>query len=162
MYIIKNAFKCIGRSLGRNILIGIIVFVIAVSACVGLSIRQAAQNTKEETLSNMTVTATISFDRQAMMGEMKGQEDGFDKEQFAEKIGETSDLSLSDYKKYAKAESVKDFYYSMTASFNGNDDFSPVTTEIESETESSTNSNKNRPNGSLVAWADLVVLAENV
>ena len=148
MYIIKNAFKCIGRSLGRNILIGIIVFVIAVSACVGLSIRQAAQNTKEETLSNMTVTATISFDRQAMMGEMKGQEDGFNKEQFAEKIGETSDLSLSDYKKYAKAESVKDFYYSMTASFNGNDDFSPVTTETESETESSANSNKNRPNGS--------------
>ncbi len=72
MYIIRNALKCIGRSKGRNILIGIIVLVIAVSACIGLSIRQAAQSAKEETLSGMTVTATISIDRQAMMGNMGG------------------------------------------------------------------------------------------
>ena len=39
MYIIRNALKCIGRSKGRNILIGIIVLVIAISACIGLSIR---------------------------------------------------------------------------------------------------------------------------
>ena len=44
MYIIKNAFRCIGRSVGRNLLIGIIVLVIAVSACLGLSIRQAAMS----------------------------------------------------------------------------------------------------------------------
>ena len=31
MYIIKNAFKCIARSKGRNVLIGIIALVIAVS-----------------------------------------------------------------------------------------------------------------------------------
>ena len=72
MYIIRNALKCIGRSKGRNILIGIIVLVIAVSACIGLSIRQAAQSAKEETLSGMTVTATISIDRQAMMSNMGG------------------------------------------------------------------------------------------
>ncbi|MBQ4119698.1 MAG: ABC transporter permease [Clostridia bacterium] len=144
MYIIKNSFRCIGRSLGRNILIGIIVFVIAVSACIGLSIRQAAQNTKEETMSGMNITATISFDRQSMMGELNGSEGGFDKEQFAERIGETNDLSFSEYEKYAKAESVEDFYYSMTASFNGNDDFSPVSTDTESETDS--DSDNKRPN----------------
>ena len=76
MYIIRNALKCIGRSKGRNILIGIIVLVIAVSACIGLSIRQAAQSAKEETLSGMTVTATISIDRQAMMGNMTGLRGG--------------------------------------------------------------------------------------
>ena len=43
MYIIKNAFKCIGRSKGRNVLIGVIVLVIAVSARVGLSFRLAAE-----------------------------------------------------------------------------------------------------------------------
>ena len=32
MYIIKNALRCIARSKGRNILIGIIALVIAVSA----------------------------------------------------------------------------------------------------------------------------------
>lgn len=72
MYIIRNALKCIGRSKGRNVLIGIIVLVIAISACIGLSIRQAAQSAKEETLSGMTVTATISIDRQAMMSNMGG------------------------------------------------------------------------------------------
>ncbi len=35
MYIIRNALKCIGRSKGRNILIGVIVLVIAVSAVWG-------------------------------------------------------------------------------------------------------------------------------
>ena len=46
MYVIKNALKCIGRSTGRNILIGIIVLVIAVSACIGLSIRQVTESAK--------------------------------------------------------------------------------------------------------------------
>ena len=72
MYIIRNALKCIGSSKGRNVLIGIIVLVIAISACIGLLIRQAAQSAKEETLSGMTVTATISIDRQAMMSNMGG------------------------------------------------------------------------------------------
>ena len=50
MYIIKNAFRCIGRSKGRNILIGIIALVIAISACIGLSIRQASENAKTTAL----------------------------------------------------------------------------------------------------------------
>ena len=72
MYVIKNALKCIGRSKGRNILIGIIVLVIAISACIGLSIRQASESAKSETLDTMSVTATISFDRQSMMSSMGG------------------------------------------------------------------------------------------
>ncbi|MGN0498097.1 MAG: hypothetical protein ACI4F6_03405 [Acutalibacteraceae bacterium] len=50
MYIIKNALKSITRNKLRNILIGIIVLVIAISACVALSIRQAAETTKADTL----------------------------------------------------------------------------------------------------------------
>lgn len=42
MYIFKNAIRCIGGGKGRNILIGII----AVSDCIGLSIRQAAESAK--------------------------------------------------------------------------------------------------------------------
>ena len=44
MYIIKNALRCIGRAKGRNILIGIIALVIAVSACLGLSIAKVIVN----------------------------------------------------------------------------------------------------------------------
>ena len=49
MYIIKNALRCIARSKGRNVLIGIIALVIAVAACIGLSIRQAADSAKKRT-----------------------------------------------------------------------------------------------------------------
>ena len=155
MYIIKNAFKCIGRSRGRNILIGVIVFVIAVSACIGLSIRQAAENAKSDTLEGLTITATISFDRQKAMNDMmsgsensglsEGGRPSFDRDKFAGFMGESSSLTLDEYKKYAQAESVKDFYYSISSSFDGNDDFSPVSNDVSSddeETSDTTESNR--------------------
>ncbi len=140
MYIIKNAFKCIGRSRARNILIGVIVLVISVSACIGLSIRQAAENAKSETLEGISVTATISFDRQSMMnnmmenmqsgGEMQpGERPSFDRNNFANMIGENSSLTLEEYQKYSAADSVKDFYYSLSASLNGTDEFLPVSND---------------------------------
>lgn len=147
MYIIKNALKCIGRSKGRNILIGVIVFVIALSACIGLSIRQAAESAKEETLKNLKITATISFDRSSMMKEFgsNGSSGGFDREQFKEKMENMSSLTLEDYQKYAAADSVEDFYYTLTTSVNGTDDFSSVTTETEDENSNSSSQNSNVP-----------------
>ncbi len=133
MYIVRNALKCISRSKARNILIGIIVLVIAISACIGLSIRQAAQSAKEETLSEKKVTATISFDRQSMMSNMGQVGGGFDRENFAEMMTDAESLYLSDYEKYAEAESVQDFYYTLTASLNGTDEFEAVTTETSTE-----------------------------
>ena len=140
MYILKNAFRCIGRSKGRNVLIGIIVFIIALSACIGLSIRRSAEKAKTETLNSMSVTATISFDRRAAMENMapsqSGEGDrsagGFDREQFSSFMGENSALSLEEYEKYAKASTVKDFYYTSTVSLNGNDSLNPVSNETES------------------------------
>ncbi len=155
MYIVKNALRCIGRSKGRNILIGIIVLVIATSACIGLSIRQAAQDAKEDTLSGMNVTATISVDRQSMMGSMKPGEEGggFDRDSFKEMMGETSSLTLEEYQKYAEAESVQDFYYTMTASFNETDAFEAVTTEDEEDTSEETESNSQGGPGGMGGFA---------
>ncbi len=142
MYIIKNALRCICRSKGRNILIAIIVLVISVSACIGLSIRQASESAKQNTLENMSVTATISFDRQSMMsqmgagkGENRGERPAFDKDEFAQMMGGFQDLSLEEYEHYANAESVKDFYYTATVSVNGSDDFLPVSSDSLSEDE---------------------------
>ncbi len=141
MYIVKNAIRCISRSKGRNILIGIIVLVISISACIGLSIRQAAQSAKEETLSDMSVTAEISVDRQSMMGGMMGgmpagTGGGFDKDAFAEMMGGTSALTLEEYQIYASAASVKDFYYTITSSLNGSDNIEAVSTNGASSSES--------------------------
>ena len=144
MYIIKNALRCIGRSKGRNILIGIIALVIAVSACIGLSIRQAAESAKASSLEGMSVTATISYDRAGAMNEMgggrgqggKGQGGGFDRNQFADMMSGASSLTLEEYQKYATAESVQDFYYTLTAYFNGSDSFLPVSDEATEDEES--------------------------
>lgn len=141
MYIIKNALRCIGRSKGRNILISIIALVIAVSACLGLSIRQAAESAKKSALEELNITATISYDRSSMMNNMTGGEKGqgggkFDRDQFKNMMGDASALTLEQYQTYASAESVEDFYYTLTASFNGSDELLPVTDETEEETES--------------------------
>ena len=151
MYIIKNALRCIGRSKGRNVLIGIIALVIAISACIGLSIRQASESAKKSALEGMSVTATISYDRTSAMGQMSGGGFGgggfgggfgsFDRDQFADLMGSASSLTLEEYQKYAAAESVQDFYYTLTAYFNGSDEFLPVSDEAsddgEEESESS-------------------------
>lgn len=152
MFILRNALRCIARSKGRNILIGIIVLVIATSCCVGLSIRQASESAKTEALETLSVTATISFDRQSMMNDMRGdsgngtmQGDGerpsFDREQFQEMMGGATALTLDEYQVYAGAESVKDFYYSSTVSLNGTENFEPVSTDTETsdDTQSSEN-----------------------
>ena len=145
MYIIKNALKCIGRAKGRNVLIGIIALVIAVSACIGLSIRQASESAKEQTLAELNVTASISYDRSSMMNGMmggeKGQGGGFDRDQFANMMGEAEELTLEEYKKYAKAKSVEDFYYTITASFNGSDELLPVSEDTSETQEENTSSN---------------------
>ena len=92
MYIIKNALRCISRSKGRNILIGIIAVVISISACLGLSIRQASENAKATALQGMNVTATISFDRSGAMSGLGGfpGSGGFDPEDFADLMGSAS------------------------------------------------------------------------
>ena len=128
MYIIKNAFKCIGRSKGRNVLIGIIALVIAISACIGLSIRQAAISAKESALSGMSINATISFNRMDAIQGLGGKPGGggFNREEFENMMGRTEALTLDEYLKYAEAASVDDFYYTLTVYFNGNDEFLPV------------------------------------
>ena len=142
MYIIKNALRCIGRSKGRNILIGIIALVIAISACIGLSIRQAAESAKTSALEGMSVSATISYDRASAMGNMGGGRPrmgggggfsggSFDPSQLGDIMGMGSSLTLEEYQKYASAESVQDFYYTLTAYLNGSENFSPVSDEID-------------------------------
>ncbi len=156
MYIIKNAIKCIGRAKGRNILIGIIALVIAVSACIGLCIRQAAESARETTLEGLSVTATISFDRQSMMSEMGGKgekpsengQGGFDKDSFKEMMGQSGSLSLEEYQTYAKAETVSDFYYTLSGSLNGSESFEPVSTDTtDTDSTDSGNSAPSMPSG---------------
>ena len=110
MYIMKNALRSISRAKGRNVLIGIIVFIIATAACVSLSIREAANNVRTNNMESLEITAQISMDRQQMMQGMG------DRESMKDAMTKMEDLSLEEMQTYAEAESVKDFYYTATTS----------------------------------------------
>ena len=139
MYIIKNAFKSIVRNKARNILIGVIVLVIATASCVALSIRQAAETAKEDTLDSLSISAQISYDRSKAMADMQASGEG-GKGNFDPSKLQGSSLSLDDYLTYSEAESEGDsYYYTITASLNANDDLLPYgSTTEEEETTTST------------------------
>ena len=129
MYIIKNALRCIARSKGRNILIGIIALVIAVSACIGLSIRQAAESAKASALEGMSVTANINYNWTDSFNNMKNPFEGgfeFDKDSINDMLSRDNSLTLDEYKIYANASTVDGFYYTLTAYFNGSENFEKI------------------------------------
>lgn len=148
MYILKNAWKSICRSKGRNALIGLIVLVIGMSSCVALSIREASTSAKKTYLENMEITAQISMDRQSMMKGFRGESGEFDRESMKEMLTNQEELTLEEMLTYAKAKSVKDFYYSGTTSVDTDDNWDVIdTTGIKEDTETnSKETSKNFPN----------------
>lgn len=157
MYIIKNAWRNIVRSKGRNILIGIIIFIISVSLCIGLSIRQAASSARETALESMTITAQISVDRSKMMKNAMTEDSTgstnsndsdsssaktFDKSKFG---GFQDSLSVDELEKYSKASTVKDFYYTITSSLNATGNLEAVTNSSSSSDEASSTETTTSP-----------------
>lgn len=122
MYIIKNAMKNISRSLGRNILIGIIAFVIAISSTVTLSIKQSAISAEEEALKNLVITASIRVDRQKLQSEA-----GADRELMRELINSVANVSLEEMQIYATSPYVEDFNYTIESSVSESDEFEAYT-----------------------------------
>lgn len=121
MYILKNALRNITRAKGRNILIGCIAFVIGLSACLALSIREAADRERESGLSDLNITATICVDRQSMMEDMRKNAEETeqpDSGSMKDWMSSMKELSLEELKTYAQAKSVHDFYYTESVSLN--------------------------------------------
>lgn len=134
MYIIKNAWKSIIRNKGRNFLMIIITLVIAIAACISLSIREAADKAEEETLASLTVNAQLSFDRTDMMSKMQGEAGEkpgeMDRSKFDFSSLSNSALTLDDYMSYTKFLSENDsYFYSQTVSLNADGDILPYGTE---------------------------------
>ena len=118
MYILKNALRNITRAKGRNILIGCIAFVIGLSACLALSIREAADRERESGLSDLNITATIRVDRQSMMEDMRKNAEETEQGSMKDWMSSMKELSLEELKTYAQAKSVHDFYYTESVSLN--------------------------------------------
>ncbi len=115
MYIFKNAMKNVTIAKGRSLLILILVFVIALSACVALSIRSSAENAKETTLANMSITAQITANRENIMNSM-GQ---MDRDAMESMLGNTlKGFDLEQLSTYAQSEYVDNFYYTASLGLN--------------------------------------------
>ena len=154
MYILKNALKSISRSKGRNVLIGIIVLVISVAACIGLSIQNAAEDAREATLEGITITAQISVDRNSMMSDMMenmqpGEDGGmpsFDRDSFRDNMNAIESLTVEEMQQYAKLDSVKSFYYTMSVSMDGSE-IEPVSNSSSEEDDDSEATEDSGQNG---------------
>lgn len=123
MYLFKNAFRNISRAKAKNILTSVIIFVIGLSCCVALSIKQAAIKAQEEGMDAVNITATIGFNRQKMMEGMQSSREEMEAsgEDFKEQMKQgmqNQSLTLEELQTYAKASSVKDFYYTLQLSLN--------------------------------------------
>lgn len=150
MYIFKNALKSITRNKGRNILITILTLVIATAACVSLSIKEAAETAKEDTINNLSITAQLSFDRTSVMDGMRENttDGGFNRGNFNFSSLNGTTLTMDDYMSYTEYLSDSDgYYYSLTTSLNAKGDVLPYGSE-----EDNNNSNEQyqqmRPNKS--------------
>ncbi len=117
MYVLKNAFNNILKVKGRNILIFILVFVIAVSACVALSIQTGAETAKQTTLDNMQITANLTVDRQGMMDmSMMSDPSSIDREAIMGQMGASMDIE--ELETYSTASSVSGYYLTGSVGMN--------------------------------------------
>lgn len=163
MYILKNAWISITRNKGRNLLIGIIILVIAVSASISLAIQNSASKLIESYENSYDITATIGMDRKSMMGngmggkiekpegEMPSETDRTEAMENMQEIFESaSNISVTDIEKYGSSDYVKSYYYTESVFVNS--------TNLE---KASTNGNQmNRPGGNFnnISSADFTLI----
>ena len=141
MLIFINAFKSITRAKGRNILIGIIVLTIAISASVALAIRNSAEIAKTNGLDSQTITGMISVDRQKMIEDAQGSADRANMDDLRELMQQYSDLSLFELQDYANSDYVENFIYTASSSMNAGGEIEAYSTESSSTENSSANQN---------------------
>ena len=116
MYILKNAFRSICRSKGRNILIGIIITVIACSTTIGLSIMNAASKVVESNKNKYDITATIGINREKMMQNVDGSSES--RENMKERFNSMVNISVSDIESYGDSKYVSSYYYTYSVGLN--------------------------------------------
>jgi len=129
MYIVRNALRNIARSKGRNVLVGIIVLVIAISSCVALSIRQAASKVESQSLDNLKITGQISVNRESLFQNTQNatSSGSTSSADIRSKLSSLQGPTLDELKTYASAPSVSSFYYNISSTVNAsNNSFEPV------------------------------------
>lgn len=116
MYILKNAFISITRNKGRNILMGIIILVIACSSCITLAIRNSASKLVDSYANKYDIEATISMNRENLMGNFKPGETT--QEETIEKFNKIEPLSKEEIDTYGNSSYVSSYYFTSSISLD--------------------------------------------
>ena len=104
MYIFKNAFRCIKRAKGRNLLIGVVVLLLSVSSCLGLSIKRANYTLKKQYQTSMKITGTLN----------------------SKNMKSSGSLDADTLSAFAEDDTVKDLYLTASLYFAAGDDIEPL------------------------------------
>ena len=144
MYILKNAFKSISRSKGRNILVGIIVVLIAVASCIALAINNSANEIVKAQRESGEIIATLTRAPVQRQTREEGQTGGGMTNIFAN----MQELTIDEITLYGSSEYVKSYYYSMAGTINSTN-IEAFTTESSTDSEDSQQQNPGgqRPGG---------------
>jgi len=113
MYIFKNAILNISRCKGRNVLIGIIICVITIGACIALSIYHSGTNLVENYHLNNPIEVQFQVNTMSFRGMDEDEREAI------------KALSIEEIKIFGAHPSVVDYYYTLEASLSS-DDIEPI------------------------------------
>ena len=109
MYIFKNAITSIRRSKGRNILIGIIIIVIAVSCTITLAITESANQIVSAYEEKNAIESTIEMNRNTLMKYLR--DNNKSQEEMVEAFNNIENITEEEINNYGNSKYVKDYYY---------------------------------------------------
>ena len=119
MYILKNALTSIRRSKGRNILIGIIIIVIAVSCTITLAIRESANQIVTAYEEQNEIEATIEMNRSTLMSYLRDGDKS--QEEMINAFNNLENVTEEEIINYGTSDYVKYYYYTYELNVNAKD-----------------------------------------
>ncbi|MDD3241698.1 MAG: ABC transporter permease [Bacilli bacterium] len=131
MYIIKNAWKSITRAKGRNILIGIIITIVTISACISLAINKSSDTLVNSYKNNNPIEVSFQLDPSSLMNATTEEKESFET------------LTVDMIEEYGNSSLVSDYYYTLEASMSSDEinpvDYSTLTVDENAENENDSN-----------------------
>lgn len=109
MYILKNAYLNIIRSKGRNLLIGLIITIVVISAFISITISKSGENLVESYKQNNPLKVTLNLDMMNFRNADENAKNDFEL------------LSIEDINNIGKLSSVNGYYYTLESSLNSDD-----------------------------------------
>ncbi|MBO5138901.1 MAG: ABC transporter permease [Bacilli bacterium] len=113
MYIIKSAFRNMIRNKGKNTLIAVIMTIVILCTCVGLSINSAGENLVQIYKKTNPLEVSFKLDMQSLRGASDDVKNSF------------QSITIDDINEYVDSDYVKDYYYTLESSISSSS-ISPV------------------------------------